>query len=213
MKQFLKKTYDFLVKDDSWLSWIVGLALAYVLIKFIIYPGIGFAFQTELPVVAIVSESMEHRMNNINDMYYMCGYRFEDKRRVSFDRWWNICGDWYVNNTDINKDVFEEFRFKNGLNKGDIIIAFGKKPEDINVGDVVIFEANRPIPIIHRVVAKNEQSQEIIFSTKGDNNADYETSLEEETVHEDRIIGVAKARIPYLGYLRVWMADLVNLFR
>ena len=39
----------------------MNVVLAFVLIKFIIYPGAGLIMGTRLPVVAVVSESMEHQ--------------------------------------------------------------------------------------------------------------------------------------------------------
>ena len=49
----LKKTWHFIWEDDSLLSWIVNIVLAIVLIKFIIYPGLGLVLGTGFPVVAV----------------------------------------------------------------------------------------------------------------------------------------------------------------
>ena len=56
----LKKTWHFIWEDDSVWSWIVNIILAIVLIKFIIYPGLGLVLGTSYPIVAVVSDSMEH---------------------------------------------------------------------------------------------------------------------------------------------------------
>ena len=82
VKKVLKKTWHFLWYEDSLLSWIVNIILAFVLIKFLIYPGIGLVLQTDLPVVAVVSESMDHNMvwNDAAQQYAICGSNFKDRR-------------------------------------------------------------------------------------------------------------------------------------
>ena len=82
-KKLLKKTWYFIWEDDSIWSWIVNIILAFVLIKFIVYPGLGFVLSTSHPVVAVVSESMEHNME--------------------FNEWWEQNKDWYIEN-GINKE-------------------------------------------------------------------------------------------------------------
>ena len=52
------KVWYFIWHDDSVWSWIVNIILAFLLIKFIVYPGLGFLLETEYPVVAVVSGSM-----------------------------------------------------------------------------------------------------------------------------------------------------------
>jgi len=60
-KKILKKTWWFIWESDSIWSWIVNIILAFVIIKFLVYPGLGFAMQTSHPIVAVVSGSMEHK--------------------------------------------------------------------------------------------------------------------------------------------------------
>ena len=66
------------------------------------------------------------------------------------DKWYTLNG--------ISKDEFAEFPFKNGFNKGDIIVLKGKKPEYIEVGDVIVFWSAKRDPIIHRVVRKWQEN-------------------------------------------------------
>ena len=112
----IRKIWNFIWYDNSLFSWIVNIILALIIVKFIIYPGLGLIFSTSHPLVAVVSSSMEH--NNQN-----------------FDDWWLSNRGWYEEN-GITKDQFEKFRFKNGFNKGDIMVLFGS--EDINVGDIIV---------------------------------------------------------------------------
>jgi signal peptidase I len=60
LKKLWKKVWYFVWEDNSVWSWIVNIILAFVLIKFVVYPGLGFVLTTSHPVVAVVSGSMEH---------------------------------------------------------------------------------------------------------------------------------------------------------
>ena len=55
-----KKIWDFIWHDDSFASWIVNVLIAFVVVKFLIYPGLGYILDTPFPIVAVVSGSMEH---------------------------------------------------------------------------------------------------------------------------------------------------------
>ena len=67
------KIWHFLWYEDSVASWLVNIVLAFVLIKFVLYPGLGLILGTQFPVVAVVSSSMEHHPS-------------------SFDGWWDWQG-------------------------------------------------------------------------------------------------------------------------
>ena len=82
----------------------------------------------------------------------------------SFDSWWEENKEWYENHS-ITKQQFEDFRYKNGFTKGDIFVVLGTEKKDIEIGDIIIFEAgSNSRPIIHRVVTLEP------LGTKGDNN-------------------------------------------
>ena len=192
-KQF-KKIWYFIWEDNSIWSWIVNVILAFVLIKFIVYPGLGFLLTTSHPVVAVVSESMEHNMK--------------------FDEWWGENKEWYIEN-GISLEDFETFSLKNGFDKGDIMILVGKDVEDIKIGDIIVFRSNRKDPIIHRVVKKMQDSDEISFQTKGDNNKDSikNSLLDETNLREDVILGKAVFRVPLLGYIKIWFVDFIKILQ
>lgn len=205
VKKALYKFWDFLWNDDSMLSWLLNILLAFVLIKFIVYPGLGLILQTNYPVVAVVSESMHHEGD--------------------FDSWWDNGGSWYEQN-NIQKETFAEFPFKNGFNKGDIMVLYGKKAKNIQIGDTIVFISGKPDPIIHRVVIKNEDDpSDPVFTTKGDN---YKTNpfpigsqfhkvnslvgaIDETQIKESQILGTAFFRIPYLGYIKIGFVELICL--
>jgi len=197
-KQQLKNLWHFIWEEDSLLSWVVNVAIAFVLIKFIVYPGLGFLLGTSFPVVAVVSGSMEHDGN--------------------FDDWWHspaVCQSggcsqkqWY-NEKGITEAEFTKFIFKNGFNKGDIIVLIGEDPTDVEVGDVIVFASSEPYPIIHRVVEMGAQNDKRYFETKGDHNE--LKGPNDLHISEDRLIGKAVVRIPLLGWIKIWFFDLITL--
>ncbi len=185
----LKKLWKFVWNDNSILSWIVNAGLAFVIIKFLVYPGLGFLLQTDHPVVAVVSDSMKYK---------------ED-----FDKWWESMGGYYEAQ-NITYEQFRDFPMSNGFNKGDIIIIKGKKPEKTEVGDVIVFEASRPEPIIHRVIRKWEAGRHY-FSTKGDRNGGQRD--EEKEIDEKRVIGAAWLKVPYVGYVKILFTQIISIAR
>ena len=60
-RKLWKKFWYFIWEDNSIWSWIVNVILAFLLIKFLVYPGLGIILGTDYPIVAVVSESMEHK--------------------------------------------------------------------------------------------------------------------------------------------------------
>lgn len=201
IKKYLKAVWHFIWVEDSWLSWVVNVFLAFIIIKFLVYPGLGFVLGTGYPIVAVVSGSMEHD--------------------VGFDDWWALqscCSENGCNEKisqgeiyeklGISKEEFNDFSFTNGFDKGDIMILYS--PKNIAIGDVLTFSADgRSDPIIHRVISVKEQNGKKYFQTKGDNNcasADFE-----KAVTQERFIGKAVWRIPLLGWIKIGFVGLLKL--
>lgn len=200
-----KKTWYFLWHDDSIASWLVNFAVAFILIKYLVYPVLGMIFSTTFPIVAVVSSSMEHPQG--------------------FDEWWHstaYCGqagcttscqcsqqDWYLR-YNISRIDFEEYPFSQGFNRGDIMVLFGIEPENVELGDVIVFQAGKRYPIIHRVV-RIRQEEKIYFETKGDNNQNYISNeqLNEKAVSESQLLGRAVLRIPWLGYIKIAFTEII----
>ena len=184
-----KKIWRFIWHDDSLLSWIVNIVLAFILVKFIVYPGLGLILQTTHPVVAVVSSSMEHDEN--------------------FNDWWQNAEQCYEE-FNINKENFQNYIMKNGFNKGDII--FLKSARNIDKGDIIVFKGNSNNPIIHRVVNINNN----LYQTKGDNyktNCRSYEQLGETKIETKNTIGKAFLKLPYLGWLKIGFTDLINVFK
>jgi signal peptidase I len=180
---YLKNFWAFL-KEDSWQSWVVSLVLLLVLIRFIIFPGLSFVTGSPLPLVVIESCSLYHQS--------------------SFDDWWFEKGAWYESH-GIEKEDFKDFPFYNGLNKGDIILVWGRG--DYETGDIIIFEPNPGAkarhPIIHRIVSESP------IGTKGDHNNKQLVSgnniegIDETNIPEEMIIGKSVVRVPLLGWVKL----------
>jgi len=174
----LKKVWKFIWHDDSILSWIVNVILALLIVKFLVYPGLGLVLGTSYPVVAVVSSSMHHNGN--------------------FDQWYDEKGDWY----QFEKEDMRKWSFHNGFNKGDIMIL--KKAKNVKIGDVIVFYGNSNNPIIHRIVFVGEN----FYQTKGDNNIDSFEHLGEKHINSDKVIGKAIGRVPLLGYVKIVFSEI-----
>ena len=184
LKPILKKIWHFIWKEDSFASWIVNVLLAFLIVKFLVYPGLGLLLGTTFPVVAVVSGSMEHDGN--------------------FESWWSSQTSFY-DQLGISKEEFQTYKFENGFNKGDLMILTG--PGEIKKGDVIVFTASTKDPIIHRVVKINRDNT---YQTKGDHNTG---SREDElSIAKNRVLGKASIRIPYLGWFKLMFVQLLELF-
>lgn len=182
-KTFLKDLWRFIWEDDSIWSWILNLILAFILVKFIIYPGLGLLLGTSFPVVAVVSGSMEHD--------------------GSFDSFWEQQQGIYAE-YGISKEEFKNFRFDNGFDKGDLMVLYSA--DNIKVGDIIVFKGDASAPLIHRVVRINSWS----YTTKGDHNLG--SRPDEVNITKERIYGKAVLRLPYLGWFKIVFVWFLGLF-
>lgn len=177
----LRRFWNFL-KEDSWQSWIVSLFLVLIFIRLVIFPGLSFVTGSDLPLVIVESCSMYHSSG------------FED--------WWDKNSAWYEKN-GITKVDFKNYIFKNGINKGDIIIVYGRGEKE--KGEVIIFSppaGTSQYPIIHRIVSEEP------IGTKGDNNPSQIRSFngqgfDETNIQDEQIIGKAVGKIPFAGWIKL----------
>lgn len=150
-----KKAWDFFWHDDSFLSWLANVVVAFITIKYIFYPLLALILGTSLPVVAVISGSMEHSPNQ----GMICG--------VQADDFWSGCGSFYEER-NITQEQFQEFIFPQGFNRGDVMMITSAR--NVEVGDVIVFQARKPYPIIHRVIDIFYEDGQRFFVTKGDHN-------------------------------------------
>jgi len=174
MVNYFKKTWDFL-QEDSWPSFAVTLVLAFVLIKFVFFPGLSFLTGTSLPLVIVESCSMYHHEDGFEKTFESSVYEdygIELKDSVGWD-------------------------FQNGFSKGDVIFVVGA--DNIEIGDVIIFNGGARHPLIHRVIKIGDE-----YATKGDN---YKTNSKqlpsEKNIPKDALIGKALFRVPMIGWAKL----------
>lgn len=205
------KIWHFIWHDDSLLSWGVNIVLAFIIIKFLVYPFLSLIFGTSLPVVAVISCSMDHGFTDCGQKApdNLCGTI--DGTAKNFDEYWTYCGDWYENK-GISYDEFKDFPLNRGFDKGDVIVLRGTQPENVEVGDVLVFMSGRAYPIIHRVVGVDESQGEYVFETKGDHNPNQITDpgLDETNIKSEVVLGEGFFRIPYVGYVKILAVDTIN---
>lgn len=184
-KKFLKKFWQIVWKDDSFKGWIISIIFLFVVIKFIFFPLLNLATGTALPLAIVESCSMHHK-----------GSLFS-----GFENWWER-HDTKYENLEITKSEFKSFNFKRGFTKGDILFIVGTKPEKIEIGNIILFDAGQKNPVIHRVINIKKENGKYIFSTIGDNNNGQLSS--EIEITKEQIVGKAVFRIaPYLGWAKL----------
>jgi signal peptidase len=89
------------------------------------------------------------------------------------------------------------------LNVGDIIIVRGVDPSQIGIGSIIIFHSPRSYetPIVHRVIAIQNENGGLYFKTKGDNNPNPDNWYPMPGVPSRYVMGIYVAKIPYLGLI------------
>lgn len=90
------------------------------------------------------------------------------------------------------------------LDTGDLVLVRRVAPESIVVGDVIQFRDGNETTI-HRVIDLNDDPQ-LHFVTQGDANPE----MDEEPVMADQVIGKVTVTVPKLGWVAVWMRQLLS---
>ncbi|MFH1365137.1 MAG: signal peptidase I [archaeon] len=182
IKEFFKKFWYLLWKDDSFKGWIFSIVFLFVFIKFVFFPTLSLLTGTALPLAIVDSCSMYHKGNIFSD----------------FDSWWTTHEEKYTP-YNINHETFDKFKLENGFSKGDILFMIKATPEKLKVGDIIIFEAGQKNPIIHRIIKIEKKGEEYFFSTIGDNN-NGQLSVEKK-ISQSQLVGKAVFRlVPYVGW-------------
>ncbi len=170
----VRRAWKFIWYGDSLLSYIAFFLFAIILLN-ITYPIVFFVLSNTIgvnDVVAVVSGSMVHG-SSVQTTYYD-----------------------YLNQIGISEEKIFSFPFTTGLNPGDLMVVWNAKAEEVNVGDVIVFDSQGTL-IIHRVIEKNFIDDAWLFTTKGDHNTG--SLYTEVNMTPERIVGVAKQKVPLLG--------------
>ncbi|MGY5858031.1 MAG: signal peptidase I [Candidatus Thorarchaeota archaeon] len=96
------------------------------------------------------------------------------------------------------------------LEVGHLLVLQARGPEQIQVGDIIVFNTTyHNKPIVHRVIeienvtiiTDNVTTSELHYITRGDNNIDTDPMYRR---HKD-IIGVVVFAIPYIGHITLFL--------
>ena len=108
--------------------------------------------------------------------------------------------------------VVEGISMEPTLHTGDMVIIEKKAPEEIEIGDIVVYKSGNRY-IIHRVIEKFRIGNTICFIIKGDNNPIPDIGsprCQGKGVPYDEIVGVVYSvkpgvplKVPYLGGISV----------
>lgn len=88
---------------------------------------------------------------------------------------------------------------------GDVVIIKKCDPKEIKIGDVIEYQIENQA-IIHRVVNKEIENNEISFTTKGDNNKSEDANL----VKEKQIVGKVIFKVDYIGLPSIWLHNIMK---
>ncbi len=185
VKNFFKKFWFLLWKDNSFKGWIFSLMFIFVFIRFLFFPLLALTTGTSLPLAIVESCSMYHQGNIFSD----------------FNSWFQR-HDLKYEALNITEQQFDRFSLHNGFGKGDILFIVVVKPQNIHVGDIIVYNAQQQAPIIHRVINITNNSGTYFFSTEGDNN-NGQLSFE-NGINQNQIIGKASFMVaPYIGWIKL----------
>ncbi len=161
-------------------DWILWLAIAAV-VALVLGNVLRFAFGNSTPLVAVMSGSMVH--DETADSNY---YQLMQARNFTLEQ-------------------LSAFPVPNGFNKGDVLLIVKVRPEELKVGDVIVFHVpGQQYPIIHRIIEISNGR----YLTKGDHNPSPDNRW--PPVSYDQIEGKATLRVPLVGFIKVVPLDVWN---
>jgi len=117
-----------------------------------------------------------------------------------------------------------EHPFYRTLSIGDIIIVEGVKPKDLNTNypnsDIIVFHSpdDPSLLIVHRIISSEAINGTIYFETKGDGNGNFwpqkpTSGLDPwdfnnpPGVNQNMVVGKVVMRIPWFGWITLFMRD------
>ena len=178
-----KKRFDGVmgkVKSSNILSTLFYIFLG-IGMALVVKQALAFGLATDMPVVAVVSASMQH--DHAQQTYYQ----------------------WLKSNLGYDENYVNSWPMPTGFLVGDMPIVQGS--DGYSVGDIIVYSIpGSDVPIIHRVIKVNPDGT---YQTKGDNNPQqlpYEFSVGAAQIH-----GKVVAIIPKLGYFKVFTTRVFGL--
>jgi len=175
----IKRKFDEITEGP--LGYVVYAILG-IFIAYMVNISLAFALSTDLPVVAVVSDSMTH------DAYMEINHY-----------------QWLETNMGYNRSYIDSWPIKDGFLRGDLPIIEGGV--DYKVGDVIVYSTpDGGVPIIHRIIKINPDGT---YMSKGDHNSGllgFEYKISPSQVH-GKVIFI----IPKLGYFKVIITDILGV--
>jgi len=158
-----------------------------VFMAFAVKQTLAVALSSDMPVVAVLSQSMEH----------------DDAQATHYE--------WLDDKLGYSEDYVDSWPVPTGFMVGDMPVIQGS--DEYEVGDVIVYSvpcedypSSCDIPIIHRIIEVNADGT---YQTKGDNNMHqlpYEFSVSKDQIH-GKVIGV----VPKLGYFKVMLTRMFGI--
>ena len=91
------------------------------------------------------------------------------------------------------------------IDKGDAIIYEAYNDQEIEEGDILIFDKNGTT-YVHRVIKIENIEGQIRYTTKGDANQSEDSGY----VVRSSIIGIYRTKIKFVGYPTLWINEMFD---
>ncbi len=184
----IKKFTINLLRGKNTYSILFYIIVIYLASVYVALPAV-YAFTPVSYISSVLSGSMSHSAPTIQLTYY----------------------DWLTQH-GFNNSQTSTWPYQRGIDIGSLLIAYKVSPEQIKVGDVIIFDAfynGVYEDIVHRVINITVINGTYYYTTKGDANP---SSLPIEVdIPYSHVVGKVGDVIPYLGYPRYLLYLLGNL--
>ena len=92
------------------------------------------------------------------------------------------------------------------LEVGDLAMVREISPAAVGVGDIIAFQDGNGDTTLHRVTETHQDGSSVTFTTKGDAN----DSPDRNRVQAQYVRGKVWFRIPKLGWISIWMKNLIS---
>ncbi len=135
-------------KSNKELLETVGYIALGVVAAYLLNFGLGLVLGTDLPVVAVVSDSMTHDVTTpLRHYEYL-----QDKYGYT-------------------KEEVDSWPITGGFLKGDALVVVGTETEELKTGDVIVYDIEgQSTPIVHRIIEIEDGK----ITTKGDHNPSHD---------------------------------------
>ena len=188
LKKDLKNFWNFLWHGKSIYSYVTFFIFSIIILN-IVYPAFLFLLSNTIGVndiVAVVSGSMVH--DSTTEQTYHA----------------------YLQALNISSETINSFPYNNGLNPGDLMLVWKKNPEEIRIGDIMVFQKDNYL-IIHRVIQIKLENEQYYYTTKGDHNPGSMPS--EVDIPYELVKGVARNKLPFLGIPKMLLTNFVGAIK